>query len=65
MYEEATRYNLREQEVATKGVENGGESDDTTHPTQLNPRECEPLDGRMGSIHDSQWSSLSTPNNKA
>ena len=46
---EATRYNMREQ-----GVENGGEGDDTTQPTQLNHRQCEPLDGRMGSIHGSQ-----------
>ena len=37
----------------TKGVENERESGDTTHYTQLNPRRCEPLDGGMGSIHNS------------
>jgi hypothetical protein len=30
--------------VATIGVEDGGESGETTHPTQLNPRWPEPLD---------------------
>jgi hypothetical protein len=33
--------------MATKGVENRGESGDTTHPTQPNSRGCEPLDGRQ------------------
>ena len=41
---------------------NGGESGDTTHPTHLNPRRCEPLDGRLGFIHNPQWSSPATPN---
>ena len=44
--------------VAIRGVETRGESVNTTIPTQLNPRQHEPLDGRIGSIHNSQWSSL-------
>ena len=51
--------------VATIGAENGGESGKTTHPTQLNPRWPEPLDARMSSIHEAQWSSLATPINVA
>ena len=39
--------------VMTIGVENGGESGDTTHLTSLNPRQRGPLDGKMGSIHGS------------
>lgn len=42
--------------VVIRGVENGGESGDTTHHTQAIPRRHEPLDGRTGS----QWSSLPT-----
>ena len=45
-------------------VENEGESGDTTHTTLLNPKQREPLDGRMGSIHGSQWGSLATPRMK-
>ena len=37
----------------TIGVENGGASGNITHPNQLNPRRCEALDGKMGSIHGS------------
>jgi hypothetical protein len=43
---------LREQDggsLATMGVENEGESGDTTHPTQLNPRRHEPLELQGGS----------------
>jgi hypothetical protein len=32
---------VREQEVATKGVENGGESGNITHPTQLHSKRRE------------------------
>ena len=65
MNKEATSYKLREQRAVTIGVENGGENGTTAHRTQLNPRQHEPLDGRMGSIHGSQWSSLANPNNGA
>ena len=51
--------------IGTKGLENGRENIDTTHPTQLNPSQRESLHGRMGSIHGLQWSSLATPNNEA
>ena len=56
MLKEPTRYKLREQEggaLVTIRVENGGESGNTTHPTQLNLRQREPFDGKMGSIHGS------------
>jgi hypothetical protein len=36
--------------VATKRVKNEEESIDTAHPTQLNPRQHEPLGGRMSSF---------------
>ena len=32
---------------------------------QLNPKWRGDLDGKMGSIHGSQWSLLATPNNEA
>ena len=32
--------------------ENGGESGNTTHTTQVTPKQREPLDGKMGFIHD-------------
>ena len=51
--------------MATIGQENGGESGNTSHPTQLNPKKCEPLDGKMGSIYGSYWSPLATPNDEA
>lgn len=37
-----------------------GESEDTTQLTQLNPRQSEPLNEMMGSIHILQQSSLAT-----
>jgi hypothetical protein len=52
-----TRHNLREQGDGVRG-----ESSDTT---SLNPRPREPLNVRMGSIHNSRWSPLATPNNEA
>ena len=51
--------------METSGVENGGESGNTTHPTQLILGQCEPLDGRMGFIHGAHWSLVSPPNNEA
>ena len=49
--------------MATKEVENEGESGDTTHPIQLDPRRHEHLNERVASIYGSHWSSLATPNN--
>ena len=48
--------------MVTIRVENGEESGDTIQPTQPNPRQGEPLDGRIGSAHNPQWSSLATFN---
>jgi hypothetical protein len=56
MDKEPTRYKLREQEgdaLAIIWVENGGEGGNTMHPTQPNPRQHEPLDGKVGFIHGS------------
>lgn len=44
--------------VATRGWKMEEKVARPPHPTQLNPRQHEPLDGRMGVIHGSQWSSL-------
>ena len=49
----ATRHKLREQDsdaLAAMGVEDGGESSDTTHPTQLKLGQQESLELKGGSF---------------